>query len=169
MLGKFKWMGVSLFIILGILTALYAKKILTPLTKKQISAESLWNRIIKEDNYQKYSSWPGHKGIQPGKSPHAPFSKVFINATIRDALPIKNKIIPDGGIVVKEAYDNDKEVVNISVMAKVKDYNPKHDDWFWAQYSPDGKVLESGNPSMCINCHNAYMDNDYLIIHKLNK
>lgn len=169
MLRRLKRWVVLLLIIPVFLTALYAKKVLLPLTNKEINAESLWLRIQKEDNYQKYSYWPGHKGMQPGKSPHAPLSKIYINSIIRDALPIKNRIIPEGGIVVKEAYDNDKEVVNISVMAKIKDSNPEDGGWFWAQYSPDGKVIVSGSVSICISCHNAFKDNDYLIVHKLEK
>jgi hypothetical protein len=32
------------------------------------------------------------------------------------------------------------ELKAITVMYKIKDYNPADGDWFWVKYSPDGKA-----------------------------
>jgi hypothetical protein len=156
-------------LLIGSFTVFFAKKTIIPLLKEQITAETLWNRIKKEDSYLKYSYWFDHKGMQPGKAPHGPYHKIFINSVISGALPIFEKIIPEGGIIVMEAYDPDKEIITINAMAKVKDYNTNDGDWFWAQYSTDGKPVISGKPGSCISCHKDFINNDYLIVHKLDK
>lgn len=159
------------FVILIVIdvSALFAKKDMENFDNKSINADSLWNRITKEDDYHKYSFWPDHKGMQPGRAPHGPFHKIFINDIIREAIPMTNKTVPEGGIIVKEAYDSDQEMNNISVMVKIKDFNPAGNDWYWAQYSPNGKILSSGKVGSCINCHKAFINNDFVIMHKLEK
>ncbi len=154
---------IALFFLIG------AKKDLPLLDKNNITGEILWNRITKEDNFRIYAYWPDHKGMRPGKAPHGPYHKIFINDIIQNALPISNKIIPNGGIVVRESYDLDQAFDNISVMIKVKGYDPENNDWFWAQYGSDGKLISSGKIMECISCHKAFKNNDYLIIHKLDK
>lgn len=159
-----------LFVVLIVCTVMvFAKKGLESLTQKQITAESLWTRITKEDDYKKYSFWPDHKGMQPGRAPHGPFHKIFINDVILSSIPMTNKIVPEGGMIVKEGYDADQELSRISVMVKVKDYDSNDNNWFWAQYYPDGKVESSGKTPVCIACHKAFSKNDYIVIHKLEK
>jgi len=148
---------------------IFAVKPLENLDKNNINAEILWKIINTEDNYRKYSFWPDHKGMQPGRAPHGPYHKIYINDIIRNVIPISNKTIPEGGIIVKESFDIDKEFVSISVMAKVKDCNPSNNDWFWAQYSTDGKAQTSGKIMNCINCHKAFKKNDFVMFHRLDK
>jgi hypothetical protein len=156
-------------IVLASFLFMNAKKDLDPLTKENVSAASLWKRISVEADYHKYSYWPGHDGMKPGRAPHGPFNRVFVNSQILEALPIADKKVPLGGIIVKEGYDIDKEFNNISVMVKVKDYDTNEDDWYWAQYTPEGKVMSSGKVETCINCHKAFAKNDLCIIYKLDK
>ena len=138
------------------------------LTKDEISAERLWERITKETNYKKYPSWPNYKGYQSGQSPHGRYHKLFINPRLRNSLPIKNKVAPAGSIVVKENYTADKELAFYTVMAKVKDYNPANKDWYWAKYDMDGKVKAAGNLKNCADCH-VGSNNDCLITWPLDK
>jgi len=49
-----------------------------------------------------------------------------------------------GTIVVKENIGNDNELKALTVIYKVEGFNPKKGDWFWAKYSPKGKVAKSG-------------------------
>lgn len=168
----FKRIGIVTIILTVYLSAFAAnneKKDLPAFTTNNITAQALWTRITKEDDFHKYNYWPDHVGLQPGRAPHGPYNKVFINGVIKDDLPVTNKIVPIGGMIVKEGYDLDKELVNISVMIKVKDFNPTESDWFWAQYTPEGKVLSSGKVSVCISCHGAFKDNNCIIAHKLGK
>ena len=141
---------------------------LPDLTKDEINAGRFWDRITEETNYKKYPMWPDHKGMQPGVSPHGRYHIVYINGKLRDAIPIADKSAPYGAMSIKENFNADKKLVAITAMVKIKDYNPEHGDWFWAEYDPDGKVLVEGKESMCINCHISF-NNDYITIRKLDK
>ena len=147
----------------------YKEKDIPDLIKENISGEKLWERITKEDNYKKYPYWPDYEGMQPGKSPHGRLHKIYINPRLRNSLPLKEKITPIGSIVVKENYTPDKELVAYTVMAKVKDFDKKNNDWFWAKFDKSGKVMAEGKFDMCINCHIGSKNNDFLIIYKLDK
>lgn len=57
--------------------------------------------------------------------------------------------------------------VALSVMYKIKGYNPEGGDWFWVKYSPDGKVEASGKVKGCIDCHSKQKDNDYIFTGKV--
>lgn len=143
---------------------------LPPLSAETITAESLWTRISSEDPYRKWSQWPDHRGIQAGKAPHGPFHTIYVNDAISKAAPFPDKTIPAGGIVAKNAFGFDKELSHIAVMVKLPGYHPEEGDWFYAEYSPEGKSLvPAGKTAMCISCHKAYKSNDYLVIHDLDK
>jgi hypothetical protein len=141
----------------------------SPLTKDSVSPSTLWTRITQDAPYKAYPPWPDHTGMQRGKAPHGPFHRVFINPSLAGALPIRTNLVPYGGIVVKEAYNTDRELVHIVVMAKVRGYDAANGDWYWADYTPAGKVLVSGRAEVCIKCHKAFEKNDFLILHKLDK
>ena len=160
---------ISLFSIFSCKKSFFKEKGIPDLTKETITGEKLWERISKEDNYKKYPTWPEYEGMQPGKSPHGRFHKIYINPRLRNSLPLKEKITPIGSIIVKENYTPDEELGAYTVMAKVKDYNTNHNDWFWVKYDKNGKVLAEGKFDMCINCHIGSKNNDYLIIYKLDK
>ena len=56
-----------------------------------------------------------------------------------------------------------KKLESLSLMYKIKGYNPDAGDWFWVKYSPnDGYVLASGKVDACITCHASKKDNDYI-------
>ena len=139
-----------------------------PLETGQISGTVLWNRITEEADYKSYSFWPGHEGIQPGQSPHGAYHRIYINKVLFDALPVKTKISPIGTIIVKENLSSAKVLDSITVMTKVRNYNPEIGDWFWAKYSPEGKVLAEGTPKGCISCHKGMSANDYVIVRALD-
>jgi hypothetical protein len=138
-------------------------------TKDNISAEALWTRIYSESKYTSYKFWPDHQGMHPGQAPHGPFHKVYINNSVARALPVQNRTIPYGGIIVKENYSKTKELAAITVMVKVEGYAPENNDWFWAKYSAAGAVQAEGQPGGCISCHEGMKKNDYIIIQPLDK
>ncbi len=149
--------------------AIFPKKDLLPLTKENITPELLWKRVTAEDDYHKYASWPERKPMQPGASPHGAFDNVFINDIVAGSIPLTNKPLPFGSLIVKEGYNIDKELINILVITKISNFNPENNDWYWARFAPDGKALYSGKVQACINCHLPFSRNDYLISHKLEK
>jgi len=125
-------------------------------------AGKLWTHITKTDPYQKWEKWPGYPGIYPGKSPHGAYLKLFANSIAQKALK-EGKPMPEGAIIVKENYGKDqKTLMAITPMYRVKGYNPEGGDWFWGKYGPDGKIMASGKPKGCIQCHAAKKNNDWL-------
>jgi len=125
--------------------------------------KALWQYISKKSPYTSWSYWDDHQGLQKGNAPHAPQHKVFVNKTGTAAGKAAAEF---DTIVVKENIGNDNKLKALTVMYKVKGYNPKKGDWFWAKYSPEGKVAKSGKVKGCISCHDSVEDNDYIYVHE---
>jgi hypothetical protein len=125
--------------------------------------DSLWNYITKESPYTKWSFWPDHYGMQPGRAPHGPLHKVYVNDR---ALNSPRPPVQYGSIEVKENYGKDKKLKAITVMYKVAGYNPEAGDWFWVKYSPAGKADKFGKPQGCVGCHGTRAKNDFILVHE---
>ncbi len=141
---------------------------LAALTAGEISGERLWRRLTEETDYRDYGMWSHHEGMRPGQSPHGVWHKVYLNRSLRDVLPLPDRLAPAGSVIVKESYDTDRNLTNLTVMAKVTDYSPETGDWYWAMYSPEGEILREGSPMGCVSCHGGMADNDYVIIGQLD-
>jgi hypothetical protein len=126
-------------------------------------AGELWTYITETNPYQKWGQWPDFKGVRSSRSPHGPYVQVYVNDI---GLNIKKLPATYGTIEVKEGYDGDKKLDNITVQYKVKGYNPDAGDWFWVKYTPQGKVDVSGKPRGCIRCHGANPRLDYILAHE---
>jgi hypothetical protein len=141
---------------------------LAPLTQAEISGERLWRRITAESDWDTWSSWPGYEGVRPGQSPHGKLHEVYVNYVLIGALPATGRVAPEGSVIVKENFDSNRKEISVTVMAKVKGFDPEHDDWFWASYDPTGKVQAEGKVALCIDCHSGMKVNDYVIIRRLD-
>jgi len=131
-------------------------------------AEKLNEYIVKYNPYVKWNLWPKKGKLYKGTEPHGVLLTTFVNDTAYYS--IKNKTgMADGSIIVKENYSADKRFVALSVMYKIKGYNPEAGDWFWANYSPDGKVVASGKVKACIDCHGKKKANDYVFTGEITK
>jgi len=124
---------------------------------------ALWKYITKTSPYTKWGFWPDHQGMQPGRAPHGPLHKVYVNDR---AVNSSKPPVQYGSILVKENYSKDKELKAITVMYKVNGYNPGSGDWFWAKYSLDGKAAKFGKPNGCIGCHGVRANNDFVTTHE---
>ena len=125
--------------------------------------EELWHYITKVSPYKEWSFWPDHQGMQPGRAPHGPLHKVYVNDR---ALKSPRPPVQYGAIEVKENYSEEKELKAITVMYKVNGYNPNDGDWFWVKYTPEGEAGPFGKPSGCILCHGTRVGNDFIIVHE---
>lgn len=123
----------------------------------------LWNYITKVSPYKEWRQWLDHQGIQPGRAPHGPLHKVYVN---ENAFNSPKPPVQYGAIVVKENYSKTEELKAITVMYKVIDYNPKDGDWFWVKYTPQGKAKPFGKPAGCIGCHGTRAHNDFILVHE---
>jgi len=139
-----------------------------PLKNEEISGERLWERIFTESPYERYAFWPGHEDVQLGQAPHGIFHRIYTNKDLVSSLPRADKKAPYGSIIVKENLNSEKELVKITVMAKVEGVDPDNGDWFWAVYTPEGKEEASGSLRGCIGCHEGMAENDYVIVQRLD-
>jgi hypothetical protein len=138
----------------------------TPLASADMpgpDAAALWHYVTEVSPYKQWAFWPDHQGLQPGRAPHGPLHKVYVNER---ALNSPKPPVQYGAIQVKESYSKAEKLTAITVMYKVEGYNAQGGDWFWAKYAPDGKVESSGKLAGCIRCHGARAKNDFIIVHE---
>ncbi len=134
--------------------------------KPEAEAEAVWKYITDTHPFETWPFWPDHQGTYNSKGPHAPKHKIYVN---KQALDSKKPPLQNGSMVVKYNLSPADEVKAVTIMYKVKGYNPAAGDWFWAQYSPTGEVQEAGKPENCIACHSDKAGNDYILVHKFDK
>lgn len=124
-------------------------------------AERLNDYIIKYEPYRSWQLWPGKGRLYEGTQPHGMLLTTFVNDAASRSIR-KNEGLADGSIIVKENYTLDKEFTGLTVMYKIKGYNPEAGDWFWVKYAPDGKAQAAGKVDACIKCHQKVKANDYI-------
>lgn len=125
--------------------------------------DAVWTYITKVSPYTQWQFWPDHQGMQAGRAPHGPFHKVYVNNRL---LSSRKAPAQYGSMEVKENYSKNKKLKIITVMYKIKGYNPNDGDWFWAKYRLDGKAAKFGKPAACIRCHGVRAANDFIFVHK---
>ena len=125
-------------------------------------AKWLWTFITKTSPYAQWAYFPDHQGLQKGRAPHGPQHKVYVNAT---GLKAKKPPYPDGTIIVKDNFTTAKKLVAVTVMYKIKGYDPKAGDWYWVVYKPGGAVGKAGKVKGCIRCHSAVAKKDWVFVH----
>jgi hypothetical protein len=133
-------------------------------TPETVNAADLWKRIGQDKPYTEYAFWPGVEGLMEGNAPHGALIKTFVNSK---ALKPTAAGYPYGSIVVKENYMPDTTLAKLTIMYKVKGYDPRSGDWFWAVYTPDGAVEAEGKIQSCIGCHSVRGDDDYIFLRSL--
>lgn len=132
-------------------------------------AAKLWNSIQKDDYRNTWKDYPGKEKIYKGAHPHGAYLTTYVNGPAMDGLSTKAMELPYGSILIKENYKPDKTLAAITVMERVKGYNPDAGDWFWVKFSPKGDIMTkdveiegkkktvslAGKPKGCIGCHAA--------------
>lgn len=126
------------------------------------NGKALWDYLKMEKYAKHWKMWPGKKALYPGKEPHGALLTTYVNKIAYEAIKEKRGMFSDGSIIVKENYTADKKLAALTVIYKVKGYNPEAGDWFWAKYLPDGKVAAEGKVDACIQCHGMQKANDYI-------
>ncbi|TAL24954.1 MAG: hypothetical protein EPN94_06195 [Nitrospirae bacterium] len=129
------------------------------------NAEKLYEYIVRYKPYTEWELWPKKGKFYEGAEPHGAPLTTFVNDAAFHSI-FEKKGMADGSIIVKENIA-DKKSVTLTVMYKIKGYNPDAGDWFWAKYNPDGKVEASGKVKGCIDCHSKMKDNDYIFTGKV--
>lgn len=126
----------------------------------------LRHHITSNMPYKKeFSLYPGKGELVPGTEPHGSLITMYINERALDSVKKSKKTMANNSIVIKENYAPDKKLMAVTVMYKVKGYNPDAGDWFWVKYGPEFNILAEGKLERCIECHSQAKNNDY-IFHK---
>jgi len=123
--------------------------------------EKLSQYIMEGSPYTKWKLFPGTTKLYKGTEPHGVLLTTYVNDVAMDSIK-KKKVLAEGSIIVKENYMPDKKLAALTVMYKVKGFNPEAGDWFWLKAMPDGKVDGSGKMNMCIQCHTEAAAADFL-------
>lgn len=112
-------------------------------------AIALWESFQDAD-YRAWTRAPGFPGVTPSSASHGDAVEIFVNDVIAEALAAGEPLSewPDGALIVKDGF-RDGEPHIVAAMEK------RGDEWFWAEYEPDGEVLFSGSPGICTRCHDA--------------
>ncbi|MBX3215908.1 MAG: cytochrome P460 family protein [Labilithrix sp.] len=111
-------------------------------------AKQLYAKITAGDGFRSWERAPGYATRQPSFTAHADAVDVYVSPEIAAALggPAPITRWPDGSIVVKEGYRGDERAL-VAVMEK------REGRWYWAEYDGDGDALFSGEPKVCVGCH----------------
>lgn len=133
----------------------------TQITLPGPDATALYKYITELDPYTRWQLWPGKGKLYKGTEPHGALLTTYVNDTAYRSAKGKTAMT-DGAIIVKENYTSDKKLVALTVMFKIKGYNPEAGNWFWARFAPDGTKEVSGKAKACIKCHEGRKGNDYI-------
>jgi hypothetical protein len=113
-----------------------------------------------------FKLWPGKGELYPGTEPHGALLTVYVNDIAYNSITGK-KALANNSIVLKENYTPAKQLAAITIMYKVKGYNPEGGNWFWVKYDPDFNILKEGKVKGCLGCHGNAKDNDYIFTGKV--
>lgn len=125
--------------------------------------EKLWN-YLQSTRYEYWAPLPGRPAeAYAAEEPHGASVKLFASRTAA-ASP---KDLPFGSILVKHNLGSDqKSLMAVTVMYRLKNYDAKNHDWLWVKYEPDGRVARmngmpvAGKVGMCIECHSSAANGD---------
>lgn len=123
-------------------------------TAPDTTAEALWSHLQERDYRTAWRLWPGKGELYTGTEPHGMLLTTYANDVAWDALLDGGVAsLPEGAILVKENYMPDSTFAGATVMQKVAGYNPEHQDWLFAKYTPEGGVDAFGRAAGCQSCH----------------
>ena len=128
----------------------------------------LRHHIIGQEPYKTWQLWPGKGEMYEGTEPHGAILTTYVNDIALNSIKMM-KGMQNNSIIVKENYTPKKNLAAVTVMYKVKGYNPEGGDWFWVKYDPAFKVLSEGKVKGCLDCHGDAKDNDYVYTGKVIK
>ncbi len=131
-------------------------------------AGDLRHYITSHRPYKKWATWPGKGEMYEGTEPHGGLLTTYVNKIALNSIK-KKQGMTNNSIVIKENYAPNKMLMAVTVMYKVKGYNPEGGDWFWVKYDAKFNTLAEGKVKGCLDCHGTVKDNDYLFTGKVTR
>lgn len=136
---------------------------------------ALWAYLQEVDYQENWRLWPDKGELYTGQEPHGMLLSSYLNDVAYEALTADATEMPPDAIVIKENYTPDSTLAAVTVMYKVADYNPDHNNWFFTKHLPDGTLdtapngmAMEGRVPGCQSCHGTRADNDYIMTAELN-
>lgn len=65
--------------------------------------------MTMENSYQNYPAWPGKKGFYESTMPPGNILKLYINDLTLDTVVNKRGVFPDGSLLIKENYTDERK------------------------------------------------------------
>ncbi|WP_305042200.1 cytochrome P460 family protein [Geoalkalibacter sp.] len=124
--------------------------------------QAVYEYLTKVSPYQDWPLFPGTQKLYEGKHPHGALLTTYVSPDAQAAIQNRAGQLPDGTIIVKENYMPDGKLDALTVMYRVKGFNPEAGDWFWAKYGANGNIDAEGKVPMCSGCHTAVIQNDWV-------
>jgi hypothetical protein len=135
--------------------------------------KALFSYISQTRPYKQWGTWPKDQWndfttLLKSGAPHGGVVRIYVNDIALNAARDFKGQLPEGAIIVKENYTGHDpaspgDLDALTVMYKVKGYDPEHNDWFWLKVRPDGKVDAEGKVGMCYGCHAQEGNKDYVL------
>jgi len=135
--------------------------------------KALFTYISQTRPYKQWGTWPKDQWndfstLLRSGAPHGGVVRIYVNDIALSAAGGFKGQLPEGAIIVKENYTGTDpaspgELDALTVMYKVKDYDPQNGNWFWEKVKPDGKVDVEGKVGMCQGCHSQTGHKDYVL------
>ncbi len=120
------------------------------------SPQSLWKEI--QGLQKTHAIMPESTPYQVGSRTVDPYTTDLANTAAKDSIQKAGGILKvtryrEGSLVVKENYNRHKQLVGVTAMLKVENFDSIDRNWVMAAYDPTGKVLAFGKVGSCIACH----------------
>lgn len=127
-------------------------------------SDRIWKILSSQEYRFTWHYIPGKPaGFYRGAEPHGMVLRTFVNNIAFDAIQAKAGKYPQGAIVVKDNHMPSTALDAVTVMVKMHSgYDKDNGDWFYAKYSPSGKLDAAGKVPMCVQCHAQAKENDYV-------
>lgn len=107
------------------------------------------------------------KDFQPGSRTVDEYTIDLANQAANDAIRNaggieKARRYPNGALVVKENFNEQRKLTGITAMLKRDGYDHADRNWVMAAYTPEGKVVAFGKVPACIACHAMVTKQDFV-------
>jgi hypothetical protein len=145
-----------------VMVATWGVALATDSSLPEAEGKAVYDYITKTNPYQQWDLWPGKEKFYKGQHPHGALLTTYVSGKAKAAITSKTGQFPYGSLIVKENYMPDKKLGAVTVMYRVKGYDPEAGDWFWAKYKADGSIEKEGQVAGCIGCHTAAIQNDWV-------
>ena len=141
-------------------------------------AEGLDKELLEKAQSSMGFTWFNHSDAYLHKSEGSTHPKPWLRTRFNDIAStmldqdgrvIKGSVFPEGSLIVKEMYDDDKLSGLYSILYKnTGNEFADRKGWVWATINMDGTVRESATKKgiSCINCHSEVDNIDFILMNK---